>query len=227
MEWNKEMTFRLIELYREKRILWDPMHAEYKNRSKKHSAWIELSKEMKIQTNEAEKKVRILVGQFQREIKKGKYEGDGTDASYKSKWIFFKPFLFLKDKTYVKEKTSNSIEENSLLKKSFKQISIESQDSNSNISLLIENDNYSNLQMKKQTKSNSNGIKRKADISEESHSVCPNELSNEIRIRDEFDVFGEIVAYSLRKLKNRTIQSHVKFNVYNILYRAEIENQQE
>lgn len=114
------------------------MHAEYKNRSKKHSAWIELSKEMKIQTNEAEKKMRILVGQFQREIKKGKYEGDGIDASYKSKWIFFKPFLFLKDKTHIKEKIHNSIEENNSLKKSFKQISIESQDSNSNISLLIE-----------------------------------------------------------------------------------------
>lgn len=228
MEWNKEMTFRLIELYREKRILWDPMHAEYKNRSKKHSAWIELSKEMKIQTNEAEKKMRILVGQFQREIKKGKYEGDGIDASYKSKWIFFKPFLFLKDKTHIKEKIHNSIEENNSLKKSFKQISIESQDSNSNISLLIENDNYSNLQMRGQTKSNSSGIKKKADtISEESHSVCPNELPNEIRTRDEFDVFGEIVAYSLRKLKNKTIQSHVKFDVYNILYRAEIENQQE
>lgn len=82
--------------------------------------------------------------------------------------------------------------------------------------------------MKKQTKSNSSDIKKKADsISEESHSVCPNELPNEIRIRDEFDVFGEIVAYSLRKLKNRTIQNHVKFNIYNILYRAEIENQQE
>lgn len=132
------MTFRLIELYREKRILWDPMHAEYKNRSKKHSAWIELSKEMKIQANEAEKKVRILVGQFQREIKKGKYEGE-MDASYKSKWIFFKSFLFLKDKTHVKEKICNSIEENNSLKESStKQISIESQDSNSNISLLIE-----------------------------------------------------------------------------------------
>lgn len=137
MEWNKEMTFRLIELYREKRILWDPMHAEYKNRSKKHSAWIELSKEMKIQTNEAEKKVRILVGQFQREIKKGKYEGE-MDPSYKSKWIFFKPFLFLKDKTHVTEKICNSMEENNSLKESSKQISIESQESNSNISLLIE-----------------------------------------------------------------------------------------
>lgn len=82
--------------------------------------------------------------------------------------------------------------------------------------------------MRGQTKSNSNGIKKKADtISEESNSVCPNELPNEIRTRDEFDVFGEIVAYSLRKLKNKTIQSHVKFDVYNILYRAEIENQQE
>lgn len=82
--------------------------------------------------------------------------------------------------------------------------------------------------MKRQTKSNSSGIKRKADtISEDTHSVCPNELPNEIRTRDEFDVFGEIVAFSLRKLKNKTIQSHVKFNVYNILYRAEVENQQE
>lgn len=66
---------------------------DFKNRNKKHDAWTELGAELKTNSSEVEKKMRMLIGQFQRELKKGR-SGDGADAPYKTKWIFFKCFFF-------------------------------------------------------------------------------------------------------------------------------------
>lgn len=88
MEWTKELTNHLIELFREYRVLWDPTFMDFKNRNKKHDAWTELGAELKTNASEVEKKMRMLIGQFQRELKKGR-SGDGADAPYKTKWIFF------------------------------------------------------------------------------------------------------------------------------------------
>lgn len=95
MEWTKNNTTRLIEQYREKRVLWDPTVMEFKDRNKKHDAWAELGAGMNTDAMEVEKKMRALIGQFQRESRKGK-SGDGTDS--KPKWIFFNMLLFMKDK---------------------------------------------------------------------------------------------------------------------------------
>uniref|UniRef100_A0A6P7FSD5 Uncharacterized protein LOC114332168 n=1 Tax=Diabrotica virgifera virgifera TaxID=50390 RepID=A0A6P7FSD5_DIAVI len=74
MEWSKELTTRLIELFREQRVLWDPTFMDFKNRNKKHDAWTEIAAEVKTDTSEVEKKMRMLIGQFQRELKKDKNE---------------------------------------------------------------------------------------------------------------------------------------------------------
>jgi hypothetical protein len=48
MEWAKENTISLIELFREKRVLWDSTFMDFKNRDKKHDAWSELGTEFEI-----------------------------------------------------------------------------------------------------------------------------------------------------------------------------------
>lgn len=108
MEWSKELTTHLIELFREHRVLWDPTFMDFKNRNKKHDAWTELGAELKTDSSEVEKKMRKLIGQFQRELKKGK-SGDGADATYKTKWIFFKMLLFLKDKNEPRHSTEGGL----------------------------------------------------------------------------------------------------------------------
>ncbi|KAG8259990.1 hypothetical protein J6590_107170, partial [Homalodisca vitripennis] len=35
MEWNREQVTLLIDMYREKRELWDPSYEHYKNRNRK------------------------------------------------------------------------------------------------------------------------------------------------------------------------------------------------
>ncbi|XP_050502839.1 uncharacterized protein LOC114332164 [Diabrotica virgifera virgifera] len=104
MEWSKELTTRLIELFREQRVLWDPTFMDFKNRNKKHDAWTEIAAEVKTDTSEVEKKMRMLIGQFQRELKKGK-SGDEVDAHYKTKWLFFNMLFFLKDKNEARHST--------------------------------------------------------------------------------------------------------------------------
>lgn len=96
MEWSKELTTHLIGLFRDQKVLWDPTFKDFKNRNKKHDAWEELGRELGTDASEV-KKMRMLIGQFQRELKKGK-SGDQADGAYKTKWILFKSLLFLKDK---------------------------------------------------------------------------------------------------------------------------------
>lgn len=69
-QWNKENISKLIELYRESVELWDTRSPLYKLKNKKHDAWMRISEVMNMEKTEVEKKMRCLIGQFQREEKK-------------------------------------------------------------------------------------------------------------------------------------------------------------
>lgn len=101
-EWNKENVSKLIELFREHPVLWDSKHFEYKMRNKKQDAWNEIALEMQLDRNEVEKKMRCLIGQYQRNCKKSKKSGSGADEG-EPKWPFFHMFqsrtLVVSDKT--------------------------------------------------------------------------------------------------------------------------------
>nr|CAH7743842.1 unnamed protein product [Callosobruchus chinensis]CAH7762688.1 unnamed protein product [Callosobruchus chinensis] len=59
-KWNTENTCKLIELYREHSILWDPKNKDYKNRYKKADALKEISLSLNVPLNDVDKKIRIL-----------------------------------------------------------------------------------------------------------------------------------------------------------------------
>ncbi|CAH2001424.1 unnamed protein product [Acanthoscelides obtectus] len=56
--------------------------------------------------------------------------------------------------------------------------------------------------------------------SEEAYTVMK-ELSSNVKKRDDFDVYGEYVATTLRNLKSKSVQIYAKFEINNILYKAE------
>lgn len=60
MEWTREQTLMLIELYREQPVLWDATKPDYKDRAKKSDAWKTLSDAMGIDRAEVERKMRSL-----------------------------------------------------------------------------------------------------------------------------------------------------------------------
>lgn len=96
MEWRQADIYKLIEGYKERKLLWDPLQDDFKNRNKRHDAWAELDKQLAVETGESEKKIRKLLSQFNRECKKILKSGKGAGES--GKWVYFKSLMFLKDK---------------------------------------------------------------------------------------------------------------------------------
>lgn len=97
MEWCRDKTCRLIEEFRSRECLWNHQIKEYKDRQKRGDAWKELANMFGCEAAEVEKKMKSLIGQFQRELKKtaGK-SGDGANDA--PKWFAYQLMMFLKDK---------------------------------------------------------------------------------------------------------------------------------
>lgn len=112
MEWSKEATIQLIELFRENDLLWDCRSKDYKNRQLKNDAFTQIAETLQVEKDAVEKKIKSLIGQFQREIKKSKTKsGDGVDDIYVSKWFAFQSLMFLKDKNKPRPTLEGGINE--------------------------------------------------------------------------------------------------------------------
>lgn len=99
-KWSTENTCKLIELYREHPLLWDPKHKEYKNRFKKADAIKEIC--IALNTNsveDVEKKIRNINSQYMRERRNyKKLKKSGAGKHFRSKWFGYELMSFLRDK---------------------------------------------------------------------------------------------------------------------------------
>ncbi|CAG9790284.1 unnamed protein product [Diatraea saccharalis] len=92
--WSNENVYKLIEMFQAGELLWNTISEDYKDRNKKHDAWMEIASEFNVDKKVIEKKIRSLVGQFNRESKSK--SGAGGDESIK--WFAYKKLMFLKGK---------------------------------------------------------------------------------------------------------------------------------
>jgi len=112
MEWPNEKVLTLIELYRSRPVLWDCKLKDYKDRNKRHDAFIEIAVSFGVEKDEIERKLKNLLCHLSREIKKEKdsvKSGGGTEEVYKSKWFAYESMLFLKDRNRPKEMTDTQV----------------------------------------------------------------------------------------------------------------------
>lgn len=93
MEWSRLEIYKLIKEYKSRSLLWDTEDENYKCRFRKTQALAEIAESIGIDQLECEKKLRNLVSQFQREVKKIK-----QTPSYRSKWFAFETMMFLEDR---------------------------------------------------------------------------------------------------------------------------------
>ena len=103
MEWTRHKTLELIECYRSHTLLWQPSHILYKNRTKRSDAWLDIANILHVEQKEAEKKMKNLIAQFRRELKKKlkrKKSGSSGGDIYHSKWFGFESMLFLLENSY-------------------------------------------------------------------------------------------------------------------------------
>jgi hypothetical protein len=102
MEWSNAVSLRLLDLYREKELLWNLTHADYKSKLKRLDAWCQISQLLGCDQTEVRKKVESLLTSFGRERQKEEMKtGCGPDEAYKSSWFAFKSMLFFRGKYAV------------------------------------------------------------------------------------------------------------------------------
>ncbi|XP_049954026.1 uncharacterized protein LOC126470299 [Schistocerca serialis cubense] len=97
IEWNRRQIQQVVELYREKRELWDHADDNYHTKSKKNDAWLWIANGMGCKVDEVKKKMASLLSSYRRErmkMKKSMYSGKGRAST----WFAFKYFTFLKEK---------------------------------------------------------------------------------------------------------------------------------
>ncbi|KAJ8893426.1 hypothetical protein PR048_006019 [Dryococelus australis] len=73
MEWSNEKCVALIHEYEKYPTLWNPKHATYYNRNKKHDAWVDVVNVIGFPVEEAKKKkMESLLRSYRRERAKAK-----------------------------------------------------------------------------------------------------------------------------------------------------------
>lgn len=98
MEWTKDQTLRLIQAFKERELLWNSANEDYKDRAKKVEAWKEIAEIFNVERSDIERKMRNLIGQFQRELKRNPAKSENEDDPERSKWFAFRHLLFLMNK---------------------------------------------------------------------------------------------------------------------------------
>lgn len=94
MRWSVERTTLLIELYRDRRELWDPSSPHYNNRDKKREAWADLARRLDTAPGVLHNKMQRLSIMFDLEVDKRKSQSA-------QEWCFYRPLLFLKDRNVM------------------------------------------------------------------------------------------------------------------------------
>jgi len=82
MEWSQEKVMELIDFYKQKTILWNPMDPHHFNRLKKSDAWEEIAHDTGRSVEHCKEKMEYLLSALRREklkikkrmgTRKGKY----------------------------------------------------------------------------------------------------------------------------------------------------------
>lgn len=105
-EWSEDKMIRLIELIRDRPLIWNAESEDYKKRHKRTSAFGEVADCIGVQREEVERKWKVLQTQFRREHSKaaaaaGQYEGQKCGGGG-TLWFGYKHMSFLKDRNFTR-----------------------------------------------------------------------------------------------------------------------------
>lgn len=98
MEWYREQTIQLIDLFRARPALWDTSSVHYRNKRMKNDALEQISCKLKCPKEEIAKKICTLRVQFSRENVKVKRAREAGTV-YNPKWFGYQLLCFLNDQS--------------------------------------------------------------------------------------------------------------------------------
>ncbi|XP_017781837.1 PREDICTED: uncharacterized protein LOC108566460 [Nicrophorus vespilloides] len=217
MEWSIQKTLQLIEQYHLKPILWDSSNCFYKQYNKREEEWTSLADIFSTSPSEIKRKINSLLASYRRErIKLQSTTGEDT-----SRWFAFKELHFLKDK-YTPRKMTNMEDEEHYVNPDMVKIE----------EVLFTEEMDEDVDEPKQTESNENYAytsekKQSSDGNVHDENIAPPKFFKRIRarpVKDEYDVYGELIAHEIRKLPRRD-QYRVKHSINNIIYEAHMNEQ--
>lgn len=108
MEWYREQTIQLIDLFRNRPALWDTSSVHYRNKRMKNESLEQISAKLKCPKEEIAKKICTLRVQFSRENVKVKRARESGGTVYNPKWFGYQLLCFLNDQSrYTSQPINN------------------------------------------------------------------------------------------------------------------------
>ncbi|KAG8309338.1 hypothetical protein J6590_061312 [Homalodisca vitripennis] len=242
MEWNDEQVLVLIDLYRERRLLWDSSDSQHKLKNQRHDSLTEIAVSFGVDKNEIERKWKNLTSHFWREKKKEaetKRTGSGADEPYVSKWFAYQPMNFLGDKNKprnTQDSTQRKEEEDGPQDSQEEGINDDSQvvhpqnSEDKQASTLSPSEVAGTKKPFKSPKAPKSKSARRRLVDSPGSSNALDEALNVMRslqskranIDDEYSLYGEQIAIKLRKLPSPRTRLVVQNKINQLLFEAEM-----
>lgn len=90
--WTNEFTLKFLKYYRRETVLWDPAHAQHKDKRKVNDAWVRISGILDRSVIELKRKKDSLMATFRGHARKRKASiksGASADDLYKPIWFAY------------------------------------------------------------------------------------------------------------------------------------------
>ncbi|XP_065209264.1 uncharacterized protein LOC135837799 [Planococcus citri] len=223
MVWQVQDTVKLINLYRTVPELWNPDHADYKNKTARRAALTKLAEGLDLSTTEIEKKLRGLRTQFAREHLR-------ESSGQKSVWFGYQSLLFLakgRKCIFMDDSQTESWEYDNIDAEIVEFVTPEENDVGSTVS-----SNEDKVRIVNPEYFNSAGSKRSADVGQiESYKKYKRSASSSFEqtseLSDEYASFANCVVHKLRNIKSARSRSIAQYYINSILFQAEMTNYDE
>ncbi|XP_039282741.1 uncharacterized protein LOC120351020 [Nilaparvata lugens] len=107
MEMSESSILDMIELYKNRALLWNPAHKNYFRRDLKQDAWDEISGVMGLSVDDCKRKMQSLLSSYRREnLKIKRHQTHLRGESYDSRWFAYDAFKFMEGRPthYLRKK---------------------------------------------------------------------------------------------------------------------------
>ena len=204
--WTDDEISTLINLWSSKEVLFKASHNDYHDKNKKQLALQEIANEMGISDNLVQKKMSSLRtyfgavhGNYKKSITKS---GNGRGAVKKPVWPWYEPLLFLKDNISARTTTSN----------------LNTYD--------FSYDAETCDTVKKRRTGNTNNFSHESFFAEQSDmmkkacKVLETTETSKEKTKDSDDIFGEMIADSLRKIPECDAKEELKLEMQGLILKT-------
>ncbi|CAH0552228.1 unnamed protein product [Brassicogethes aeneus] len=241
-QWTTEEISTCIDAFREHKNLWDPKDVNYKNRIKKMDSYKEIAQLFDTNSMEIERKIKNIISQYQRERRNyKKIKTSGAGQCFRPKWFGYNAMSFMHDRNKPRKGGSESSDEeiqpetqnssdipsdiegeseeklNSAIPTQIRTLSVQKASSSNKPKIVQSENQFTTPKVKTKKKKNTN-MEQDGESKEVFHNMMKSIY--EKRERDEYDVFGEMVAHNIRSLRSEYLKITVQQQISNVLFDA-------